>query len=330
MSRSGKVLGKAAVQRILTNPVYTGRIIHKGESYQGNFEPLIGNELFEGVQEQLKQRSRPRKSRNKHDFPFTGLFTCGECGGAITAQYGRGNGGTYVYYRCSKKHGRCNQPYLRGDVMVKQIRGLLQKVSLPDGWTSAVFAQLERWEAEEQTKLHSFAQTLATDLSLIQSKLDNLVNGFLDGIIDKDTYLKKKDELIRQKVELEHRQSRFGQRAKLWVEPMRDWLETTHKAGKLALSNDYHEMKQMMEKIGTNRQVKDKAVGVDFQRPFDILLNFKALQNDSDECLEEKRKGRSGKIPERPVLSGWRDSNSRPRRPERRALTWLRYIPRKA
>jgi site-specific DNA recombinase len=304
VSRSGKVLGKAAVQRILTNPVYTGRIIHKGESYLGNFEPLIGNELFEAVQEQLKQRSRPRKSRNKHDFPFTGLFTCGECGGAITAQYGKGNGGIYVYYRCSKKHGKCYQPYLREELMIEQIQGQLQKVSLPDGWASAVFAQLERWEEEEQEKLHSFAQTLAKDLSLTQRKLDNLVNGFLDSIIDKETYVTKKDELIRKKIELEHRQSRFGQRAKLWVEPMRDWLETAHKAGKLALSNDHHEMKQMMEKIGTNRQVKDKEVGVDLQRPFDILLKFKALQNDSEEYLEEKRKGRTSDIPERPVMSG--------------------------
>jgi hypothetical protein len=305
VSRSGKVLGKAAVQRILTNPVYTGRIIHKGESYQGNFEPLIGNELFEAVQEQLKQRSRPRKSRYKHDFPFTGLFTCGECGGAITAQYGRGNGGTYVYYRCSKKHGKCYQPYLRDELMMKQIQGLLQKVSLPDGWAPASFAQLERWDYEEQEKLQSFAQTLATELSLIQSKLDILVNGFLDGIIDKETYLKKKDELIKQKIELEHRQSRFGQRAKLWVEPMRDWLETAHKAEKLALSNDYHEMKQMMEKIGTNRQVKDKEVGVDFQRPYDILLNFKALQRGGARNRREIKKGQEAKTAKCPVLSGW-------------------------
>jgi len=68
-------------------------------------------------------------------------------------------------------------------------------------------------------------------------------------------------------------------------------------------------MNQMMEKIGTDCRVKDKKFGLDFQRPFDILLKFKALQNDSDENKEEKRIGRSGKIPERPVLSGWQDSN---------------------
>jgi hypothetical protein len=56
---------------------------------------------------------------------------------------------------------------------------------------------------------------------------------------------------------------------------------------------------------GLNRQVKDKAVGANFQQPFDILLKSKALQNDSDESLDEKRKGRPCKTIERPLLSGF-------------------------
>jgi hypothetical protein len=154
------------------------------------------------------------------------------------------------------------------------------------------------------------------DISTTQSKLDKLVNGFLDGIIDKETYLKKKDELIKQKIELEQQQAHFGQRAKLWIEPMRDWLETAHKAGKLALSNNYHDMKPLIEKIGTNRHVKDKEVGVEFIRPFDILLNFKALQVNANNQKVDKDKGRPNKKLERPVLSGWQDLNLRPPAPK--------------
>jgi len=304
VSRSGTVLGKSAVQRILSNPVYTGRIVSKGETYQGSFEPLIGNELFEAVQKQLTQRSKPRKSRHKHDFPFTGLFTCGECGGAITAQYGKGNGGTYVYYRCSKKFGKCSQPYLRDELMLKQIRGLLQKVSLPEGWGSAAFTQLERWEEEERGKLQSFAQKQAHTLTETQTKLDKLVNGFLDGIIEKETYLKKKDELIKRKIELEQQKTHFGQRVKIWVEPMREWLETAHKAGKLVFSNDYPDMKQILEKIGTNRQVIDKKVGVAFVLPFDSLLRAKALWEQEGGYGEGKKKGLPPKFEESPVVSG--------------------------
>ena len=111
--------------------------------------------------------------------------------------------------------------------------------------------------------------------------------------------------MIRQKIELEQRQSHVGQRAKLWIEPMRDWLETAHRAGKLALSNDYHDIKQMLEKIGTIRKVKEKAVGVDIQRPYDILLKYKALQRHEEDRKDDIEKGRTSKKPERPIMSGF-------------------------
>jgi len=304
VSRTGTILGKSAVQRMLSNPVYTGRIISKGETFQGNFEPLIDNELFEAVQEQLKQSSKPRKSRHKHDFPFTGLLTCQECGGAITAQYGKGNGGIYVYYRCSKKFGKCSQPYMRDDLMLTQIRGMLQKVSLPESWASTAFIQLDKWDVEEQGKLQSFAQKQAKTLFEIQSKLDKLVNGFLEGVIEKDTYLKKKDVLIRQKIDIEQRQAGFGERAKQWVEPMREWLETAHKAGKLAFSDDFTAMKQLLEKIGTNRQVIDKKLEVDFVRPFDSLLRAKGVRGSVGGSVVGKKKGLSPEFEESPIVSG--------------------------
>jgi hypothetical protein len=49
-------------------------------------------------------------------------------------------------------------------------------------------------------------------LSETQAKLDRLVSGFLDGIIDKESYLQKKDELIKQKINLEDKQSDLGKR----------------------------------------------------------------------------------------------------------------------
>jgi hypothetical protein len=86
---------------------------------------------------------------------------------------------------------------------------------------------------------------------------------------------------------------------------MRVWLETAHQAGKLALSNDYHDIKQMLEKIGTNRKVKDKEVGVEFPNPFDILLKFKALQGDELHGGQAIKKGQKVKTAQCPVLSGF-------------------------
>ena len=188
--------------------------------------------------------------------------------------------------------------------MVTELRALLQKASLPERWAPEVFAEMDRWEEEERGKLQSLARKQAREMETVQGKLDNLVNGYLEGLIDRATYQRKKDELIRQKIGIEGRQACFGERASRWVEPMREWLETAHKAGKLAFSDDYPGMKQILEKIGTNRQVIDKKLEVDFVRPFDSLLRVKALWGSEGDAGKGKKKGLPSIMEESPVLSG--------------------------
>ena len=40
VSQTGKLLCKATLQRMLTNPVYLGIIKHNGETFEGNFKPI--------------------------------------------------------------------------------------------------------------------------------------------------------------------------------------------------------------------------------------------------------------------------------------------------
>ena len=40
---------------VLTNPLYTGVIVSKGESYEGKFQPLISRATFEAIQVKLKE-----------------------------------------------------------------------------------------------------------------------------------------------------------------------------------------------------------------------------------------------------------------------------------
>ncbi|GAH86919.1 unnamed protein product, partial [marine sediment metagenome] len=234
VSKNGTKLCKATLQRMLTNPVHLGVIVHKGETYEGKFEPIVSRATFEVVQKVLKDRAKPRKSKKSHNFPFVGLLRCGECRAAITAQYAHGNGGTYRYYRCTKRLGSCSQRYLREDLLVTQLKERLQKVALCEDWTEKMFAQLNIWEKEQSQSSQSFAQNLEAIIKETEQKLDRLVNAFLDGVIDKEVYLVKKDELIKTKAELLQKKSDFGRKGNNWIEPLRDWIKTAHQAKKLA------------------------------------------------------------------------------------------------
>jgi len=271
---TGKPLCKATLQRMLTNKVYLGLIVHNGETYEGGFPAIVSRATFEKVQEVLKNRAKPHHSKKKHYFPFTGLLTCGECGAAITAQWAHGNGGTYRYYRCTKRLGSCSQRYLREDLLVEQLKNKISKVALCEDWKEKMLAKVEMWEKENIQSSQSFAQNLEKEIKETEQKLDKLVNAFLDGSIEKETYLAKKDELIKTKTDLNRRRADFGRKGNNWIEPLREWILTAHHAEKLASSNEFDEIKSLVEKIGTNRRLRDRKLIFDFVRPFDLIPKY--------------------------------------------------------
>ena len=108
----GKVKSNHAIELFLQNELYMGVMKWNDEAHEGKFQPLITKRLFTKVEDVLRERSKPRKTKSKHDFPLRGLFHC-SCGSMITAQWTHGNGGTYRYYRCTRKHGACSEKYVK-------------------------------------------------------------------------------------------------------------------------------------------------------------------------------------------------------------------------
>ena len=269
VSKNRTPLAKFSIKRILTNRAYLGFIKHKGEWFDGKFEPIISPALFEAVQKVLKMKERPRKRKIKHDFPFTGLFRCGECNSMISAQWTVNRWGTkYRYYRCSKKRGRCSQPYIQEPELARQIKVRLQTISLCDRYTDWMLAKVKEWEREEISVSQSEVQNLSERIKAAEAKMGKLVSTYLDGDIPKETYLKKKDEILLASAVLEQRKKDFERGRKNWVEPLREWILDTKQADFLAKSENLHEIKSFVHKIGTNPLVRDKSARFSFSAPF--------------------------------------------------------------
>ena len=257
---SGAPLVKASIRRILTNRAYLGFTKHHDEWFDGSFAPILSPKLFEAVQEVLKKRERPHTRKAHHDFPFVGLFRCGECDSMFTAQWATGKcGGRYRYYRCTKKKGVCSQGYLREDILVSQIKERLQTISLCDAWTDYMLQKVEKMQSQESDASHSVAQNLSEEIKASDVRLEKLVSVFLDGDIPKDIYLKKKDEIMRTTLALKQKKKDFKQQGKNWVEPLKEWILDTKQANFLSSSTDFHEISSFVKKVGTNPTVRNKS-----------------------------------------------------------------------
>ena len=308
-SKNRTPVSKANIKRILTNQAYLGLIAHKGEYFEGKFQPILNRATFEAVQEVLKRKAKPRKTKQGHNFPFTGLMTCEQCNSPITAQWAKGkSGGIYRYYRCTKKRGVCSQKYIQEKDLASQIKTRLQSVALPDTDTDWMLKKVDEWEKEETSKSISSVQNIKSRISETQEKLDKLVSAYIDGDIPKESYLNKKEDLLKAKVSLAEKKEN-GQTTKNPLEPLRQWILDTKKASSLAFSDNYPEMKQIIQKIGTNPKLSDRYFSFSFIPPSDFLASRLAGRAPTTPIAPLARLSESAEILTSSDLSGCWESN---------------------
>ncbi len=272
VSRNQTPLAKASIKRMLTNRAYLGFVKHGNEWFNGNFAPIVSPALFEAVQKVLQTKERPRKRKAKHDFPFTGLFRCAECGSMISAQWATGKSGhRYRYYRCSKKRGLCGQSYVQEKNLAEQLKARLETFSLCSEYTDWMLAKVKEWEHSENTGLQSEFQNLSEGIKANDARLEKLVSTYLDDNVSKEIYLKKKDEIMRASLALKEKKKDFENGRNNWVEPLRKWILDTKQADFLSKSEDYHSIKAFVQKIGTNPEIRDKFARFSFSVPSDFV-----------------------------------------------------------
>ena len=192
---NGKMLHLDTVKRILRNKFYIGIIDFGGETFEGSHKLFIEPGLFNKVQKILEAREHP-KPRN-HIFVFLGLAKCAECGCSITAEVKhkcypstRGNI-DYIYYRCTKKKTDCSQSYLREELLEQQLRVIVAKASLPASWAKLWLEKLDKEEADDRANNKNAITKVSSGIQEIDQKLDRLLEGYLDQIVDPQIYQQK-------------------------------------------------------------------------------------------------------------------------------------------
>ncbi|MEK7082484.1 MAG: recombinase family protein, partial [Patescibacteria group bacterium] len=274
VSKNRTPLAKFSIKRLLTHRAYIGFVKHGDEWFDGKFEPILSPALFEAVQKVLKAKERPRQRKNKHDFPFTGLFRCAECDSMFSAQWATGKSGhRYRYYRCSKKRGRCSQSYIQEAELAGQIKARLQTISLPERYTDWMLAEVNKWEREESAATGSEVQHLSVQIKTSEARMEKLVNTYLDGDIPKEIYLKQKDALMRASLLLKEKLKDFERGKKNWVEPLRQWILDTKQADILSQSENYPEIKSFVLNIGTNPHIFAKSVSFGASAPSEFAAS---------------------------------------------------------
>lgn len=126
---NGTTFSKNGIRHILKNPVYAGKVNHKGKVYDGQHKPIITPKIWEKTQSIFTNReSSVTKSTTRISAPplLKGIFFCGCCGASMTPTYSmKKNGSRYRYYVCSSKHRLTSDKCAVRTISAAEVEGLV-------------------------------------------------------------------------------------------------------------------------------------------------------------------------------------------------------------
>ena len=273
----GKPLSLSSLYTIFGNPFYYGLIERREGVFQGKHEPMITEDEYWKVQEILGRKGRPRLK--KHQFAFTGLMRCGECGCMVTAEEKDNRYGYhYTYYRCTKKRRdfKCRQKYVNLEDLETQVLEYLDKIYVPERFLDVAIDHLKEEEKEERKKYPDIRKSLEKAARDCQTKLHNLNQMRFKDLIDDAEYLSEKRKLIDEKIKIGEGLANGDDKKRKAVELTEKTLIFANE-GSESFRNGFPEDKRdVLQGFGSNLYLKDKKLTIQLEKP--LLMLEKGLR----------------------------------------------------
>ncbi len=255
------VLNLSGCQHILKNPFYYGVFSLRGELHLGSHEPLISKELFDRCQDIMSRRSNTNTAPRLKSYVYRGLLRCAHCGCTVTMETQKGHN----YLRCTKRVQRdCPQPYLREDVLTRQIASELASFSIPDEWADWMVGELA-WEREEDgLTVSAELKADEKEMDKLDKKIDRLTAGFLEaGAFTPTEFKKRKEELVNAKRVLMDKMAARSREDVQRFEPVIRFINRSKQGKYVAERCKPAELRSELEQIGSNLRLDSRKLVFD-------------------------------------------------------------------
>ena len=138
------IFKKATVRRIITNPIYMGKIRHYEKQYKGKHEAIIEEEKWQKAQELIK--NQPYRGKKYEEALLKGMIRCRCCKVNMTLTYSKKENKRYRYYICNnhlrgKGCKSMNRTVVAGEVEKEVMK---RAECLYENWEKG--AKKEKWE----------------------------------------------------------------------------------------------------------------------------------------------------------------------------------------
>lgn len=232
-----KKWSQGSISRIIKNEKYVGdllgqkyyvvdplshkRCLNYGEKEQYYVKDhhigIIDRDTWNKAQEILNKRNNNKKDKGREHrttyslkYDFSSKIVCGHCNSTYVRRQGtkRKDGTAPIYWKCfqqvDEKRYCEKSKFIRDDVLKDMFVELYNLIVINKHQTKEKLLEAIKSTLKENNYQKDIDK-LSVDLDKLNIKLSKLVDMKLEEIIDKDTYIKKENEIKMQIIELEEK-----------------------------------------------------------------------------------------------------------------------------
>lgn len=263
----GQRISLNGMSKILNNRFYTGIIVVKkaNETYAGIHEPIITQAVFDRVQAIL--HGKTNRKIIKHEMLFRRMFRCERCGFHLIGETHKGT----AYYRCHTTGcpTRCIQESKLEQAIVHELKKLEYTQEEKDHFRGRILQLRQDWTSQQlQT-----TQSLQMQLKQLDERFNNLTDAYLDKMIDKESFERRKTTLLEERRSTQDRLAESVRNPLMITDRLQLFLERAGNAYltyKMAIMD---EKRELINTLTSNRLVDGKSLKVMLDLPFNMVAN---------------------------------------------------------
>jgi site-specific DNA recombinase len=277
--RTGKPVPTSTVHAILRNRIYTGDFEWKGRYCRGKFQSLITRELWQRVQGVLDARNASKLRRGKRDFAFSGLIKCGHCGCAMVGELKKRR---YVYYHCTGYKGKCDEPYVREEVIADKFAQVLGRLNFGEEVLQWVSAALRESHADQRKEHDAAIARLQAEVERLQNRIHAMYIDKLDGRIDRSFYVQMSEQWRVEQEKLMQEITLHQAADQCYLDEGVRLLELAQSAQRLFAKQEPSVQRRMLNFVLSNSTWTSGELSVTFRQPFDLIAQTATFGPDGE------------------------------------------------
>ena len=116
-------------------------------------------------------------------------------------------------------------------------------------WADKLLEMAEKDKEESSQSVYAFVQEAQGRIKAINTKLQVLLDGYLDQDIEREIYRSEKAKLMSEKKTLEEKITQTERKQNAWLEPMKEWIKKASNLDKIAQDKDLFSKKVIAKEI---------------------------------------------------------------------------------